>query len=78
MMKFRINSLVRKPPKCYNIDKITRRNFFAFLKDCRVKQAAGECTNNGVCVCLDGERFKVTPLETEAFFNREVMKRLEK
>ena len=37
-----------------------------------------ECTNNGVCVCLDGERFKVTPLETEAFFNREVMKRLEK
>ena len=42
MMKFRINSLVRKPPKCYNIDKITRRNFFAFLKDCRVKQAAGE------------------------------------
>ena len=38
----------------------------------------GECTNNGVCVCLDGERFKVTPLETEAFFNREVMKRLEK
>ena len=38
----------------------------------------GECTNNGVCVCLDGERFKVTPLEPEAFFNREVMKRLEK
>lgn len=38
----------------------------------------GECTNNGVCVCIDGERFKVTPLETEAFFKDEIVKRLNK
>ena len=28
----------------------------------------GEYTNNGVCVCIDGERFKVMPYETEQFF----------
>ena len=25
----------------------------------------GECMNNGVCVCIDGERFNVLPYETE-------------
>ena len=38
----------------------------------------GECMNNGVCVCIDGERFNVTPLGTEEFFKTEIMKRLEK
>ena len=38
----------------------------------------GECMNNGVCVCIDGERFNVTPLGTEEFFNTELKKRLEK
>lgn len=36
----------------------------------------GECSKNGVCVCVDGERFHVAPLETEAFFNYEVKKGL--
>ena len=38
----------------------------------------GECMNNGVCVCIDGERFSVTPLGTEEFFKTEIMKRLGK
>ena len=38
----------------------------------------GECMNNGVCVCIDGERFNVTPLGTEEFFKTEIMKRLGK
>ena len=38
----------------------------------------GECMNNGVCVCIDGERFNVLPYETEKFFNTEIMKRLNK
>ena len=37
----------------------------------------GECTSNGVCVELDGKRFKLTPAETESFFTDEVLKRLE-
>lgn len=36
----------------------------------------GECAHNGVCVCLDKDRFNVTPLETETFFNQEIMKRV--
>ena len=36
------------------------------------------CMNNGVCVCIDGERFNVTPLGTEEFFKTEIMKRLGK
>ena len=36
----------------------------------------GECTSNGVCVSMNGERFKVTPADAEAFFNEEVLKRL--
>lgn len=42
MMKFRINSLVRKTLECYNITKIARSIFFCPLHHCRVKQAAGE------------------------------------
>ena len=38
----------------------------------------GECMNNGVCVCIDGERFNVTPLGTEEFFRTEILKRLGK
>ena len=38
----------------------------------------GECMNNGVCVCIDGERFNVTPLGAEEFFRTEIMKRLGK
>ncbi len=37
----------------------------------------GECTSGGVCVELDGKRFKLTSAETEAFFTNEVLKRLE-
>ena len=37
----------------------------------------GECTSNGVCVELDGKRFKLTPAETESFFTDEVLNRLE-
>ena len=36
----------------------------------------GECTSNGVCVSMNGERFKVTPSQAETFFNEEVLKRL--
>lgn len=36
----------------------------------------GECTSNGVCVSMNGERFKVTPAQAETFFNEEVLKRL--
>ena len=36
----------------------------------------GECTSNGVCVSMNGERFKVTPADAETFFNEEVLKRL--
>lgn len=36
----------------------------------------GECSENGVCVYVDGERFHVSPSETEAFFQHEVKKRL--
>ena len=35
----------------------------------------GEC-KEGVCVSVDGKRFSVTPAETEAFFNREILGRL--
>lgn len=38
----------------------------------------GECTSNGVCVSIEGERYKVTPLETEQFFNEIVLKKLGK
>ena len=47
-------------------DKITLKGSFCM----------GECTNPGVCVDVDGERFKITPSETESFFTYEVMKRL--
>ncbi len=36
----------------------------------------GECTSNGVCVSMNGQRFKVTPMEAETFFRDEVLKRL--
>lgn len=36
----------------------------------------GECSKNGVCICLDGERFNVAPLEIESFFNYEIKKRM--
>ncbi len=36
----------------------------------------GECSENGVCVCVNGERFHVTPSEMEAFFQNEVTTRL--
>ena len=36
----------------------------------------GECTSNGVCVSMNGERFKVTPADAETFFNEEGLKRL--
>ena len=29
----------------------------------------GECTSAGVCVSVEGERYKVTPSEVEKFFN---------
>lgn len=35
----------------------------------------GEC-KEGVCVSVDGKRFFVTPAETEAFFNREILGRM--
>lgn len=35
----------------------------------------GQCTG-GVCVSIDGERFAVTPSETEAFFNKEILGRM--
>jgi NADH:ubiquinone oxidoreductase subunit E len=35
----------------------------------------GEC-REGVCVSVDGQRFSVTPGETEAFFNREILGRI--
>jgi len=34
----------------------------------------GECSKNGVCICLNDERFNVTPLETESFFNDQIKK----
>ncbi len=37
----------------------------------------GECTG-GVCVSVDGKRFSVTPLKTEAFFTNEIVGRLDK
>lgn len=36
----------------------------------------GECTSDGVCVDVDGKRFKLFPSEVEAFFNREVLGKL--
>ncbi len=36
----------------------------------------GECSKNGVCLCIDDERFNVTPVEVEPFFNNEILKRL--
>ena len=36
----------------------------------------GECAQNGVCVCIDGGRYKGQGLNAEAFFNSEVLKRL--
>ena len=36
-----------------------------------------ECTSDGVCVDVDGERVKLLPSETEAFFTNQVLKRLE-
>lgn len=37
----------------------------------------GQCTG-GVCVAVDDERFAVTPGETEAFFQKEILGRLAK
>lgn len=36
----------------------------------------GECSKNGVCIRVDEERFHVSPLEVESFFNSEIKKRL--
>ncbi len=36
----------------------------------------GECADNGVCICVNDERFHVAPFETESFFNNEIKKRL--
>ncbi len=36
----------------------------------------GECSKNGVCLCLDSDRFNVAPLEIESFFNYEILKRM--
>ncbi len=47
-------------------DKITLKGSFCM----------GECSKNGVCICIDDERFNVTPLEVESFFNYEILKRL--
>ena len=55
-------------------DALSRHGLTAQVNLCAAF-CLGRCSTTG---CLDGERFKVTPLETEAFFNREVMKRLEK
>lgn len=35
----------------------------------------GECTN-GVCVSVDGEKFHLTPDKVEAFFEKEILGRL--
>ena len=37
----------------------------------------GECTG-GVCVSVDGKHFSVTPSETEAFFQHEIVGRLDR
>ena len=36
----------------------------------------GECSKNGVCLCIDDERFNVIPVEVEPFFKNEILKRL--
>ena len=36
----------------------------------------GECTSSGVCISIDEERFKVTPSQTEDFFQDTVLKKL--
>lgn len=36
----------------------------------------GECAKTGVCICINEERFNVTPSEVESFFNYEILKRL--
>ena len=36
----------------------------------------GECSKTGVCICINNERFNVTPSEVESFFNYEILKRL--
>lgn len=35
----------------------------------------GEC-KGGVCVSVDGDRFTLTPAETEDFFNKEILGRM--
>lgn len=47
-------------------DKITLKGSFCM----------GECSKNGVCVCVDNDRFNVVPLDTELFFNDVIMKRI--
>ena len=34
----------------------------------------GECSKNGVCICVNDERFNITPLEAESFFNNQIKK----
>ncbi|WP_312692907.1 (2Fe-2S) ferredoxin domain-containing protein [Caproiciproducens sp.] len=47
-------------------DKVTLKGSFCM----------GECSKNGVCICVDNERFNVTPNETESFFNYEILTRI--
>ncbi|WP_329493235.1 (2Fe-2S) ferredoxin domain-containing protein [Caproiciproducens sp. CPB-2] len=47
-------------------DKVTLKGSFCM----------GECSKNGVCICVDEERFNVTPSEAESFFNYEIVPRI--
>ncbi|NLG92500.1 MAG: (2Fe-2S) ferredoxin domain-containing protein [Clostridiales bacterium] len=47
-------------------DKITLKGSFCM----------GECSKNGVCVCVDSDRFNVAPLNAELFFNDVILKRI--
>jgi NADH:ubiquinone oxidoreductase subunit E len=37
----------------------------------------GECSKDGVCICVNNERFNITPSEADSFFNNEIVKRLQ-
>jgi NADH:ubiquinone oxidoreductase subunit E len=37
----------------------------------------GECSENGVCICVDEKRFHVIPSGTDSFFNDQIKKKLQ-
>lgn len=58
-------------------EKLIARNNLQNEVELRGSFCMGEC-QNGVCVSIDGKKHKVTPMEAEAVFQKEILEVLQK